>query len=414
MSVIIKRWNGTSYDELYPKTTVGMIVASGTPSSTNWLRGDSTWNAPTASQVGAEPANANIMSHVNATTGNQHGASNLGSLILRGAQPANGTYYALRVQVTAGDPTISYRTAAETRSDISAMPASPSSMQITGSGGSIAFAIGDVSSVNRIQAYSTDPSIRFLNATNGYARLQFRSLLLEAGSTSEAPITLPHGSAPTTPVNGDIWTTTSGIFARINGATRQLDAAGGGSVDVGVPGLNIKPANNLYIGNGTGNTLTTLALAANQITLAPFMTNYDFTTNEMFVSVATAASGISIRLVIYEADANGRPTNILRHGTPVDATTTGTKASGLGTALAMTKGKLYWIGTWASGTVTIRCHQTYNAMPQTWTTAATPVGQNSLRKTVTYHATNSPGNWTYDSGDHNAANAPLVLMTVLA
>lgn len=56
MSVVIKRWNGTGYDELYPKTTVAMIVASGTPSSSNWLRGDSTWNAPTAAQVGAEPS----------------------------------------------------------------------------------------------------------------------------------------------------------------------------------------------------------------------------------------------------------------------------------------------------------------------------------------------------------------------
>ena len=47
MSVIIKRWNGTSYDELYPKTTVGQIVASGTPSSANYLRGDGSWQTPT-------------------------------------------------------------------------------------------------------------------------------------------------------------------------------------------------------------------------------------------------------------------------------------------------------------------------------------------------------------------------------
>lgn len=33
---------------------------------------------------------------------------------------------------------------------------------------------------------------------------------------------LPHGTAPTSPVNGDLWTTTVGVFARINGATVQL------------------------------------------------------------------------------------------------------------------------------------------------------------------------------------------------
>ena len=37
-------------------------------------------------------------------------------------------------------------------------------------------------------------------------------------STTNAGITLPHGVAPTTPVNGDLWTTTTGVFARINGS----------------------------------------------------------------------------------------------------------------------------------------------------------------------------------------------------
>jgi hypothetical protein len=40
-----------------------------------------------------------------------------------------------------------------------------------------------------------------------------------ASSTSSAGLNLPHGIAPTTPVNGDLWTTTLGVFARINGVT---------------------------------------------------------------------------------------------------------------------------------------------------------------------------------------------------
>lgn len=40
-----------------------------------------------------------------------------------------------------------------------------------------------------------------------------------ASTTTTAGLRVPHGSAPTTPVNGDIWTTTAGIFVRINGAT---------------------------------------------------------------------------------------------------------------------------------------------------------------------------------------------------
>lgn len=40
-----------------------------------------------------------------------------------------------------------------------------------------------------------------------------------AGTTSLASLNIPHGSAPTSPVNGDIWTTSAGLYVRINGAT---------------------------------------------------------------------------------------------------------------------------------------------------------------------------------------------------
>jgi len=44
-------------------------------------------------------------------------------------------------------------------------------------------------------------------------------LLSMASTATAAGLTLPHGIAPTTPVNGDIWTTTTGVYSRINGAT---------------------------------------------------------------------------------------------------------------------------------------------------------------------------------------------------
>ncbi len=43
-----------------------------------------------------------------------------------------------------------------------------------------------------------------------------------ASTTGLASLTIPHGVAPTTPVNGDIWSTASGIFVRINGVTRTI------------------------------------------------------------------------------------------------------------------------------------------------------------------------------------------------
>jgi hypothetical protein len=44
-------------------------------------------------------------------------------------------------------------------------------------------------------------------------------LITSAPTTDAAGFNLPHGTAPSSPVNGDTWTTTSGLFARINGAT---------------------------------------------------------------------------------------------------------------------------------------------------------------------------------------------------
>lgn len=42
-----------------------------------------------------------------------------------------------------------------------------------------------------------------------------------ASTTTTAGLNLPHGTAPTTPVNGDVWTTTGGTFWRQNGSTKQ-------------------------------------------------------------------------------------------------------------------------------------------------------------------------------------------------
>jgi len=49
-----------------------------------------------------------------------------------------------------------------------------------------------------------------------------------AATTSGASLRLPHGTAPTTPVDGDMWTTTAGTYVRINGATVGPLGTGGG------------------------------------------------------------------------------------------------------------------------------------------------------------------------------------------
>jgi hypothetical protein len=52
-------------------------------------------------------------------------------------------------------------------------------------------------------------------------------LVAMASTTDSAGLRLPHGVAPTAPTNGDIWSTTTAFFARINGTTRQLATTDG-------------------------------------------------------------------------------------------------------------------------------------------------------------------------------------------
>jgi hypothetical protein len=53
-----------------------------------------------------------------------------------------------------------------------------------------------------------------------------------ASTTGSASVNVPHGTAPTSPVNGDIWTTTSGLAVQINGATQVLGAVSSDNVEL--------------------------------------------------------------------------------------------------------------------------------------------------------------------------------------
>lgn len=59
-----------------------------------------------------------------------------------------------------------------------------------------------------------------------YDGTQFRiitegaTILAKASSSASAPLNVPHGSAPSAPNNGDVWTTSAGLFTQLSGATR--------------------------------------------------------------------------------------------------------------------------------------------------------------------------------------------------
>jgi hypothetical protein len=55
-------------------------------------------------------------------------------------------------------------------------------------------------------------------------------ILATASTTSGGSIRIPHGVAPTTPTDGDFWSTTAGFYGRVNGATVGPFTAGGVSI----------------------------------------------------------------------------------------------------------------------------------------------------------------------------------------
>jgi hypothetical protein len=54
-------------------------------------------------------------------------------------------------------------------------------------------------------------------------------LTTAASIAGAAGLNLPPGTAPSIPANGDMWTTSANLFARVNGITYNLTGAGGGS-----------------------------------------------------------------------------------------------------------------------------------------------------------------------------------------
>lgn len=68
----------------------------------------------------------------------------------------------------------------------------------------------------------TDWSIGLDNSASFTGGTLTSVLTLVAAASGQESLIIPHGAAPTSPTNGSIWTTTSGVFIRLNGTTYQI------------------------------------------------------------------------------------------------------------------------------------------------------------------------------------------------
>ncbi len=78
-----------------------------------------------------------------------------------------------------------------------------------------------------------------------------------ASNTAGAGFNLPQGAAPSLPVNGDLWTTSSGLFAEINGTTVGPFGTGGGAGSANI--------NSIAYYAATGNVVSGLTTANNGV-----------------------------------------------------------------------------------------------------------------------------------------------------
>lgn len=132
------------------------------------------------------------------------------SLTFTGFTITNGTFSSPTINsATISSPTITSGTWSS---------GSITTTSITASGGSIT----GVTLNNGVIGGVTPANGTFTNLTaNTTAILSGADIVTAASTTGGANFTMPHGVAPTVPANGDFWTTTTGLFGRINGTTLQ-------------------------------------------------------------------------------------------------------------------------------------------------------------------------------------------------
>lgn len=157
-----------------------------------------------------------------------------------------------------------------------------------------------------------------------------------------------------------------------------------------------------------GTTTSTLAGAADRCDLYPFTPRADITVDRLAVNVTTGVASAQGKIVVYSADAKGRPDAKLAETGALDFSSTGVKEGTV--ALTLRKGRTYWLGVRHSSTATL----------SSWVGGATPdinggapntAARKILRRTLTF-ATAAPSSWVFTSSEIGNAAATSIWLRV--
>ena len=127
--------------------------------------------------------------------------------------------------------------------------------------------------------------------------------ILPAATTGLSPLRIPHGTAHSTPTDGDIWTTSSGVFARVNGGTTTLGAAAG--TDVTRVGTPVNNQLGVWTGDGTLEGDANLTFDGATLTTTGFTSTSSVTVNAATPSISLLSTEAEDNKNIYFRSSSG-------------------------------------------------------------------------------------------------------------
>lgn len=125
----------------------------------------------------------------------------------------------------------------------------------------------------------------------------------------------------------------------------------------------------------------TIAQAANRLDLMPFIPSATFTATSFLIDCSTAVASSLARILIY-SNTNGKPDTKLLESTNLDCSTTGIKT--YVSTITFNAGTVYWIGTHASSTQTLRGIPLANCLNIQTQNITGTITYNMYRGTVTF------------------------------
>lgn len=353
-------------------TTLTLGPANPAASGTTTIHGTTLTLGPTLADFDMGPSHARA-SHVGiggagASTAQRLAVASAATLFTHAGA---GTELTLNKATPADSATISLKTAFSTRAQLGLMGNDDIALRLSPDGSGFTTALSAAAATGRVTLS--------------------RPLILEGQATD-----------PATPPDGTIWhnSTTAQLGLQLGGQTLRLDG------QQAMPWLT-PPSGELVLttnGASSGNNGSG-AGAAGRIDLFPFTPRADLTIDRLVAQCVTAVAGALGRIVLYTADANGRPDALLHESADLDLATTGTKTAAI--AITLRQGRVIWLGLRHSSTATV----------SNWAASATPdinggtlpatTPRKVLRRTVAWGSA-APAVWAFTSAEINAASAPAI------